>query len=122
MADKGDKKDSLVWKFTKFATRTAVVGGLSFAFGIAVAGLFDYHLWHQIGELHGVVKQTAWIQEAFRTDVMGVSAVDVVLGMGNMMEGLGTWLGFETIPAPPPVEQAVQITERAVPSGPSSDF
>jgi hypothetical protein len=81
-------QSSLAWKFTKAVGKMALVGGLSFCFGIAIGGLVDYHFWHEIAELKPVIEQTAWIKDWARAEtIFGGSVVDGLVGLGNILAG-----------------------------------
>ena len=109
-----DKKESLAWKFTKFATRTLAVGGLTFAFGIAVGGLIDYQLFHEMVEMQPVIAQTSWIQDWLRADtIFGGSVVDGIVALGDLIG--------ET-PEPPPATEFKTSLQNAEPENPESSF
>lgn len=117
---KAKSKDSLAWKFAKFAMKTALVGTVSAAFGIAVVGLFDYQAWHEIAELRAVVEDTAWIRTMLRDDfLLGASPVDFMVGIGGAVGALGDFLGYT---AELPTAEAARETLSNVASAAERDF
>lgn len=109
-----EEKSSLAAKFAKFAARTLIVGGLSFAFGIAVGGLIDYHLWHEMAELQPVIQQTSWIQDALRADtIFGGSVADGMIALGD---------AFGSTQELPSLAEAKLNLTAALPKSPGADF
>ncbi len=83
----GDKKKSFLSKvFNKKTAMKAAWMGLSFAFGFAVVGAFDFILFHQLPE--GLAFMTAaepLVTDVLRTDVGGFS-------VAGMFTSAAEWL------------------------------
>lgn len=109
-----DGQSSLTKKFAVAAGKAALFFGLSFVFGIAVDGLIDYHLWHDIPELKPVIQDTSWVKDALRADVFfGHSFVDGVIGFFGLFSDEGVSVA---------ADQANSVIERAMPQVGGADF